>query len=268
MLESLPVLPSDAQAIGVRVRVGNRDALLAMSSADFQSAVSPISNRQTARAVATARGLETRDTAGWKPALRRYGDLLTDGEAAYLRHIDGKLTEAGLVGGTTLQYQGRKLIAAGPDITSVYVRFDGDHPAVSAQGKGRITVWPGKRITIGSSASLKLTRPQFSTAPKAIGKAVGIPVVIPDPKKDDLNDPATYIAALPYPDMVVVTWNTPVPANATVEYGGIRATNPEPLTEHRFLLSQLEKGKTYRLRILCQSEDGRVGKMETTYTHR
>ncbi len=266
-MESLVVMEKgvavpDARAIGLRVRAGNRDDLLALSSADFQSAVSPISNRQSA-----ASGLETRDTAGWKPALRRYGDLMTDGEAAYVRHVDGKLTEAGMASGRTLQYQRQKLITAGPDITSVHVRFDGGLPVVTAQGRGRITVWPGGRISVGTSGSLKLTAPQFSTAPKTIGKAVGIPVVIPDPAKDDVDDPAMYIAALSYPDMVVVTWQTAQPANATIEYGGIRTTNPEPLTEHRFLLSQLENGVTYQLRILCQSEEGRIGKLETKYTH-
>jgi len=225
----------DSKAMGLRVRHGKSEDLLAMATA-----------------------------SGW----RRYGDLVTDGEAASVRLVDGKLIEAGLVGGKTLQYQDKKLIAVGPDITSVHVRFDGNQPVIHAQGRGRVTVWPGKKIAVGSSASLKLSAPQFSTAPKAIGKAVGIPVVIPDPAKDDLNDPATYVAALPYPDMVVITWQTAQPSNATIEYDGIRTTNPEPLTEHRFLLSQLEKGKTYRLKILCQSEDGRVGKLETTYTHK
>jgi hypothetical protein len=45
-------------------------------SADFQSAVSPISNRQIARSrqalphLRAFCGLETRDTAGWKSALQ------------------------------------------------------------------------------------------------------------------------------------------------------------------------------------------------------
>ena len=41
---------------------------LSVSSADFQSAVSPTSSRQGVDD-RTACGLETRDTAGWKPAL-------------------------------------------------------------------------------------------------------------------------------------------------------------------------------------------------------
>ena len=51
-------------------------------SADFQSAVSPTSSRQTVRKAlgtgsgGTTGGLEIRDTAGWKPALRSLGSLV------------------------------------------------------------------------------------------------------------------------------------------------------------------------------------------------
>jgi hypothetical protein len=208
--------------MGLRVRCGDQDDLLAVSNA---------------------------------PALRRYGtELTTDAEAAYVRRdANGRILEAGIINGRLLEFAGQKLIELSPDVVAAHVRFTDPAPQVHTTGQGELTVWKSAtepiRLAVGTPGPLTLTPPKFSTALKDLRKALG--AELPEAK----------------PDMVVVTWTTSSPSDATIEYAGIRTTNPEPTTTHRFLLSRLEAAQEYDLRITCRSADGAVGKIQTLYTH-
>ena len=45
-----------------------------------------------------------------------------------------------------------------------------------------------------------------------------------------------------------------------------RILNPEPTTEHYYLLTDLEHGKKYQLRLACATAEGGLGTLETEYT--
>lgn len=244
-----PVL--DSEAIGVRVIHGENDDLLIM-------AVSPV--------------------------LRRYrskpDSIVTDGESAYVRRSEGKVTEAGLVRGKILEYNGKRLIEAGEDITGVYIQYAKDKLKICAKGSGDVSVSAGKvtgvtlndkivpaklikgsvRLRVGGMEKLTLSKPVFSTKPADLGKAMGIPTRL-----------AEYHG---YRDMAGMTWQTSLPSEAVIEYrmegeeNWLRMVNPEPATDHSFLLGKdLKDGKTYQVKIVCCSEDGRLGKTEVSYIH-
>jgi GT2 family glycosyltransferase len=73
------------------------------SSAGFQPAVSPTSSRQTVAPSPASGGLETRDTAGWKPALQGRGPL---------RAADGSETAGG---GAVVEASDRPVAGSEPD---------------------------------------------------------------------------------------------------------------------------------------------------------
>lgn len=252
VLESLPVKNGadgvrDTEAIGVRVRRSTSDDLLAM-------AVAPVS--------------------------RQYGDakegLTTDGEAAYVRRNGGRVTEAGLVRGSYLEHHGQRLIETTPDITSVYVRFSGQEIEVNAEGTGAIKVLADKGAKVvfnGKAATTKVKRGYITLQTGAAG-----PIVLTEPSY--ATDAAAIQRALAVPrplaykDMVAIRWQSSVPADAILEYrkegaaAWIRSINPQPLTGHLFVLSNLEDAASYRLRITCRGEDGAIAKKEVIYTHK
>jgi hypothetical protein len=122
--------------------------------------------------------------------------------------------------------------------------------------KGTVTMktWA---VELPNPGSLKLVSPALSTDATAVYKAlVGFR---PGP-------------ALPPWNPVVVSWKTPVPSDATVEYAPegsdawIRNIKPDAVTDHRLVVNRLTPGTTYRIRIRSVSEDGRAG--EATLSHR
>jgi hypothetical protein len=213
------------------------------------------------------------------PALRRYGTeaegLVTDGEMAYIRRRQGKLLEAGLNNGRVLGYGGKRLLEAWPDIASVYVRFAGTRLEVTTQGRGTVSVAAGSvatvilnghvtkakpqrgmlRLEVGSTENLTISHLEYLHSPQDMQLAMG------------LERPAAHS------DAVVVKWKTSVPTDAVAEYRKIgdgtwtRSVNPEPLLEHYPILTGLQHGATYELRLTCRTADGRVGKLLTTYRH-
>jgi hypothetical protein len=248
--ESLTVKEEDQnlsaeEAVGYRVRQGSSDDILALA----QSSI-----------------------------LRQYGaaadGLRTDGEAAYVRQDGGRIAEAGLVRGQSLDYGGQRLIKVGPDIVSTYVRYTGDQVEVSVQGKDEVSVAAGwatevilngqavkvvrdegrLKVVVGSLDELTLTKPTFSTAADDLGRAIGVP------------------RPLALKNAVVVTWQSSVPTDATVEYCPLgartwkRTVDPKPVTDHHLILSNLHHRESYQLHITCHSTDGRLATAQVTYT--
>ena len=238
-----------AEAVGCRVRVGVSDDLLALAVSS---------------------------------AMRQYGEeLRTDAEAAYVRRREGKVTEIGLVGGRRLDCEGKRLLEVTADIEAVHVRFVDGNAEVSVHGSGEVSLRAdsvaevhlnGKatevrrtkgllRFRTGKAGKLLVGQPTFKNDAASLGKAIGLP-----PERA----PAAH--ARHGQDSMVVSWMTSFPADAKVECREkgdevwTRHVNPEPTNRHRFVLSGLEFGKTYDLRITNHGVNGSVGKLETTFT--
>ena len=226
----LSKLPTSDDATGVRIRQGDSEDLIAMAE---------------------------------NPVSHTYGPMTTDGEAAYVRMRNGKVVEAGVVGGRKLVYSGRTLLEVGPEITSATVRYDGHKITVDARGHGRVVYegkpgWFGrKRLTMEfkSPGALELSAPVLSSDPEHVSRAtIGVPG-----RGNRSEHP------------VVVTWKTPLPADATIEYAPVgsddwkRNRKPDAVIDHRVVLSPLTPGTTYQLRIRSVTDDGRIGKTDLTY---
>ncbi|MBI4027364.1 MAG: heparinase II/III family protein [Verrucomicrobia bacterium] len=215
------------------------------------------------------------------PGLRAYGSLTTDGEAACVRTENGKILEAGLVGGQKLVYAGQTLVEVGSEIASADIHYGGEKLLVDIRGNGKISMpagsekifvlngtplsggkkgWWWKRrweVDVKSAGPLEIISPSFSTDPEAVFKAyVGFrpnPTVIP-----------------PY-NPVLVSWKTSLPADATVDYAPVgteiwvRNTKPDAVTDHRIVIHRMTPGTSYRIRIQSRTEDDRVGKAELTH---
>ncbi|MBI3860934.1 MAG: heparinase II/III family protein [Planctomycetia bacterium] len=213
--------------------------------------------------------------------LRSYGPVATDGEVAYVRTEQGNPTQAGLVAGRKLIFGGRTLIETGPEIASASVQFAPDTIMADLRGHGRISVAAGaaktfalngKALTLGRDLALRdgrwevdvpdpgpleLLSPEFSTDATAVYRA--------------------YVGFRPTPDAVppwnpvLVSWQTPAPADAFIEYAPagsehwLRNTKPDAVADHRMVLTRLEAGTTYRIRIRSATDDGRIGRAELTY---
>jgi hypothetical protein len=211
--------------------------------------------------------------------VRIYGPLVTDGEAAYVRTKWGNVTEVGLAGGRSVVFEGQTLLEVDSEIASVSLKYARDKLFVDARGHGRVSVATrsskalnlnGRDLTpvsrseknrwtviVPSAGPLELESPTLSTDATAVYKAlVGFR---PGP-------------ALPPWNPVVVSWRTPAPSDATVDYAKdgdstwMRTTKPDPVTDHRIVLNRLTVGTTYQLRIRSTTEDGRVGTASLTHT--
>jgi hypothetical protein len=215
------------------------------------------------------------------PGLREYGLLTTDGEAAYVRLEQGKVVAVGLVGGQKVVYDGETLLEVGAQVASVGVQFTEDKITADLLGYGTLSVARGPQKT------LVLNGKVLSPDKKGSGATKRWTVELPNPGPLELVAPAlstdataVYKAlvgfrpgpAQPPWNPVVVSWKTPVPSDATVEYAPegsdawIRNTKPDAVTDHRLVVNRLKAGTTYRIRIRSVSEDGRVG--EATLNHR
>ncbi|MBI4027374.1 MAG: heparinase II/III family protein [Verrucomicrobia bacterium] len=215
-----------------------------------------------------------------KPGFRVYGPLTTDGEAAYVRNEGGKTVEAGLVGGQKLIYSGKTLIEVGPEIASADIHYASDQITVEVRGNGKISMpagsektlalngtalsvgkkgWWWKRkweVALASPGLLEISAPTFSTDRAVLWKAVAG------------NPPPAAIGPRP---AVLVRWKTSRPSDALIEYAPdgtddwLRTMNPEPHSDHWFVLSHLTPETTYQLRITCRTDDGRVANTQVTY---
>jgi hypothetical protein len=215
-----------------------------------------------------------------EPGLRAYGSLVTDGEVAYVRRDRGSVTSVGLVGGRKVDYDGVTLLEVGPEIESASIEYDAARLRVSVRGRGTISILAGsereilvndmmtssvrtmrwgpkrRRIIVAEPPAVELENPSLSDDPTAVYKAlVGF----------------RPSSAVPPWNPVVVSWRTPVPADATIAYAPydsdawVRTMKPDPTLEHRIVLSRLTPGTTYRLRLRSSTEDGRVGTSELSY---
>lgn len=215
------------------------------------------------------------------PGLRSYGRLTTDGEAAWVRTVQGKVVAAGVVGGRLLTLDGKRLIEAAAGIDSVQFRVSGETLATEVRGNGQLSfaanahteitlngnvVSPQAKgagadrlwtVELPSAGSLDLVSPALSTDPAAIYKAyVGFR---PNPQ------------AVPPWNPVLVRWTTPLPADSVIEYAPLdsddwlRNVKPDLVSEHRMVLTRLTAGTAYRIRIRSTAEDGRTGSAELSY---
>jgi hypothetical protein len=217
------------------------------------------------------------------PGARRFGSkeagLATDGEAAFVRRAGGRLTEAGLVAGRRLEAGGTMLIGAGPEVLSVHVRYDGDRAEVSTRGRGEARIARGRaarvvlngrpadprveaeqfRLEVGNPGPVAIADLVFATDPASRCKGIGVP----------LGYGGSYQGP---PQSALVRFKTSVPSDTTVEWRGPseaawkRVVNPEVITDHYYLLTDLEPGKTYLIRLTCRSPEGRVGVRREEYT--
>ena len=222
-------------------------------------------------------------------APRAYGPLESDGEAAYVRCEGDRVVEAGLVRGRRLAYQGKMLVQVGPEIAAVCVLYTGEKVDVHVRGAGAVSIAgdsvtrvtvngrpvEGKvvkaRFVINQVVFLKLliepapgqvalSAPTFSTDPAALCRALGL-----------ISGPP--YSASPPEASVLVSWRTPAPTDAAIEYRQAgaktwqRTVNPELSVEHQMVLSGLATVRQYQLRMMCRDADGRTGKLETVFTH-
>lgn len=249
----LETLPSDQidEAAGLRVRRGADDDLLVLAPA---------------------------------PGLRRFGagkdSCVTDAEMAYIRRTRGLVVEAGLAAGRRLEVGGKTLIEAGPDVVSVHVRYAGDTAEVSTRGRGIVHVAAGPaaavrvngqraregaeagsfRAEVGDPGTVALSALEFETDPPARCKGIGVPLGYGGVYKGPAQS-------------ALLRFHSSVPSDMTVAWRGAGETawkhvlNPEPTADHYYLLTDLDHGKTYQVRLTCRSADGRFGVVERDYTY-
>ena len=241
-VENLPVAgphgpEADHAAIGIRVRRGQGEDLIAIAGTG---------------------------------ALRSYGTeeegFATDAECAYLRREGGRLMACGMTRGRSLAFAGEELLEAGPEISAVQVRREGELTFVTAEGRGGVSMVAteagrvvcgeraveakaGERITfeIGQAGELTVEGLAVTNECESIGHAMGIPGVAE------------------HPDALALTWRTAEPADACVEYrregaeNWTRSVNPEPLRDHLFALSGIDPLANYEIRVTSRDGAGRTG---------
>lgn len=214
--------------------------------------------------------------------LRSYGPVTTDGEAAAVRTRGGRVLSVGLVGGRMLSCASETLLETGPEIESVAVEYTANTVVVDARGAGKLSV-----ATNGAQTALLLNGRIGSVRKSGSGANSRFEVDLPSPGALELQTPTTsadplaiykaYVGFRPHPtalppwNPVLVSWKTPLPADAIIEYAPmgdtfwLRNRQSDPTTEHRLVLTRLTPGTTYRVRIQSRTDDGRIGRAELTY---
>ncbi len=215
--------------------------------------------------------------------LRRFGSnedtLVTDAEMAVARRLRGRLVETALAAGGRLEVGGRTLIEVGPEIRSVAVHYRGDVAEISARGQGALRIAKGSatRVTLngksvaiqaegdhfilraGQPGPITITGLTFATDPAARCKGIGVPQgyggVYKGPEHSALLAFRTSVAS----DMKL-EWRT------AAEAPWKRVLNPEPTTDHYYLLTDLEHGTKYHVRLTCATPQGAFGTLEAEYT--
>jgi hypothetical protein len=213
--------------------------------------------------------------------LRSFRPVTTDGEAVFVRTERGNPVGLGLVGGRKVVFAGRALIEAGPDIVSANVQFAPDIVTTDLRGHGRIS------LAAGTSKKLMMNGRVLSTGREATLRDGRWEVEIPEPDPLELvspefsTDPTSiyraYVGFRPTPDAVppwnpvLVSWKTPIPADAIIEYAPagsqnwIRNTKPDLVTDHRMVLTRLVPGTNYQIRIRSGTDNGRIGRAGLLY---
>ena len=220
---------------------------------------------------------------------RACGPLRTDGEAAYVSVQHGRVAEAGLTGGTRLTYRGRKILAVDRGIAAAGVRFAGDRAEVSCRGSGRISLAPGSATSVTVNGTpvpiqeiggrLSLEAPAAGTLvmhpitvsedPLELCLALGVPFA-PAHLPDGKESVWAGRSATP-PRSVLLRWETSAPADSSVEYrrrgarDWLRTVNPEARVDHRVVLSDLDPGQVYQVRVTCRDAAGTPATARTTF---
>ena len=220
---------------------------------------------------------------------RACGSVRTDGEAAYVSVQHGRVTEAGLTGGTRLTYRGRKILAVDRGIAAAGVRFAGDRAEISCRGSGRISLAPGSATSVTANGTpvpiqeiggrLSLDAPAtgalamhpitVSEDPLELCLALGVPFA-PAHLPDGKESVWAGRSATP-PRSVLLRWQTSAPADSSVEYRRrgarewLRTVNPEVRVDHRVVLSDLDPGEVYQVRVTCRDAAGTPATTGTTF---
>jgi len=220
---------------------------------------------------------------------RACGSVRTDGEAAYVSVQHGKVTEAGLTGGTRLTYRGRKILAVDRGIAAAGVRFAGDRAEISCRGSGRVSLAPGSatsatvngtpvpieeiggRLYVDASAAGTLAMHPITVSedPLELCLALGVPFA-PAHLPDGKESVWAGRSATP-PRSVLLRWATSAPADSSVEYRRsgarewLRTVNPEARVDHRVVLSDLDPGEVYHVRVTCRDAAGAAASARTTF---
>ena len=214
---------------------------------------------------------------------RACGTVRTDGEAAYVSLQRGRVAEAGLTGGTRLTYGGRRILSVGTGIAAAGVRFVEDRAEVSCRGSGRVSLARGVatsasvngtpvpieeiggRLCLETPATGTLTMHPITVSadPLELCLALGVPFA-PAHLPDGKESVWAGRSATP-PRSVLLRWETSAPADSSVEYrrpgarDWIRTVNPEPRVDHRVVLSDLDPGEVYQVRVTCRDASGDTG---------
>ena len=220
---------------------------------------------------------------------RACGSVRTDGEAAHVSVQRGRVVEAGLTGGTRLTYRGRKILEVGKGIAAAGVRFSGDRAEVSCRGSGRVSLVPGSATSATVNGTqvpieeidgrLCLEAPAAGTIamhpitvsddPLELCLALGVPfapVHLPDGKESVWAGRS----ATP-PRSVLLRWTTSAPSDSSVEHRRsgarewLRTVNPESRVDHRVVLSDLDPGEVYQVRVTCCDASGASASARTTF---
>ena len=73
------------------------------------------------------------------------------------------------------------------------------------------------------------------------------------------------------PRSVLLRWETSAPADSSVEYrrrdarDWLRTVNPEARVDHRVVLSDLDPGEVYHVRVTCRDATGALASARTTF---
>ena len=220
---------------------------------------------------------------------RACGSMRNDGEAAHVSVQHGRVTEAGLTGGTRLTYQGRKILEVGKGIAAAGVHFAGDRAEVSCRGSGRISLAPGSAtsatvngtpvpieeiggrlyVEVPAAGTLAMHPITVSEDPLELCLALGVPFA-PAHLPDGKESVWAGRSATP-PRSVLLRWETSAPADSSVEYRRrgarewLRTVNPEPRVDHRVVLSDLDPGEVYQVRVTCRDATGALASARTIF---
>ncbi|MBI4027383.1 MAG: fibronectin type III domain-containing protein [Verrucomicrobia bacterium] len=117
----------------------------------------------------------------------------------------------------------------------------------------------GFRVRRGSG-EVAISEMHFSAEPQARCRGSGVPLGYGG-------------AFMGYEKTALAACTTRVPAEMTIEYRPKdgpewrRFLNPEPTTDHYYLLTDLEHEKPYEVRITCRDAAGRLGSRSQVYHH-